>query len=119
MFDVGTPEVTRFASSSEVSIINPARSWNRVVEEIASCEFVISSSLHGLVVADAYGIPSIYVRVGEREGLLKYEDYYAGTGRSLHFANSIDEALSQGPCAPARFDPKPLIDAFPYDIWRT
>jgi pyruvyltransferase len=119
MFDVGTPEVTRFASSSEISIIDPCRSWNRVVDEIASCEFIISSSLHGLVVADAYGIQYIYVRLGENEGLLKYEDYYAGTGRSLRFATSIEEALSQGPCAPARFDPKPLIEAFPYDIWTT
>lgn len=117
MFDIGRPDVARFASSSEISIIDPFRSWNRVVDEIASCEFIVSSSLHGLVVADAYGIPSIYVRLGESEGLLKYEDYYAGTGRSLHFATSIEEALSQGPCAPAQFDPKPLMEAFPYDIW--
>lgn len=117
MSDLESKDVKRYSESSEVSLINPYRSWNKVTEEIAACEFVISSSLHGLVVADAYNIPSIYVRLGQREGLLKYEDYYAGSGRSLAFATSISEAMSKGPCAVCDFDAQPLLNAFPYDLW--
>lgn len=118
MSDLHKPEVQRLGQSSEVTVIDPHQSWNKVIQAIAQSEVVISSSLHGLIVADAFGIPSTYVRLGEREGLLKYEDYYAGTGRSLHFVTSLDEALKQQPRPVAEFDPQPLIDAFPYDIWQ-
>lgn len=117
MSDLHRPEVTRLHNASGEFIIDPYRSWNVVVDEIASCDFIISSSLHGLVVADAFGIPAIYVRLGDREGLLKYEDYYAGTGRSLRFVTSMDDALADKGCEALNYDPSPLLDAFPYDIW--
>lgn len=117
MSEFGREDVTKLIAAGDVSVIDPRGSWNKVVAEIARCEFVISSSLHGLVVADAFDIPSIYVRLSDHEGLLKYEDYYAGTGRDLQFATSIQEAFARGPCAKARYDQKALLDAFPYDIW--
>jgi hypothetical protein len=53
-----------------------------VVGAIAGCDFVLSSSLHGLVVADSFGIPNAWLRVSDRqrgEGF-KYRDYYAAFG---------------------------------------
>ena len=56
-----------------------------VVREIASCSHVISQSLHGLVTADAYGIPNTWLdpRGLPGAGMLKFHDYAAGVGRAL------------------------------------
>lgn len=99
-------------------VVSPLLGWNRVVTAIASARLVLSSSLHGLVIADALGIPSRYVRLSETEDLFKYRDYALGAGRvSIEHARSIDEALEMGGTAAVTYDPKPLIDAFPWDLW--
>lgn len=102
----------------EVRLINPLRAWNTVVEEITRLEFVVASSLHGLIIAEAYGIPACYVRLSEHEGKFKYEDYYEGTGRRLEYVTSVGEALAKGGAAPINFDYAALERAFPYDIWQ-
>jgi hypothetical protein len=40
--------------------IDVRRSPGRVVREVSSCGVIVTSSLHGLVVADAYGIPALW-----------------------------------------------------------
>lgn len=53
-----------------------------VVETIGSCEYILSSSLHGLIVADSFHIPNMHILfypMGERilgDGY-KYADYYS------------------------------------------
>lgn len=58
---------------------------HKVVRDIASCAHVISQSLHGLVTADAYGIPNTWLDpLGIHGGaMLKFHDYAAGIGRAL------------------------------------
>ncbi|WP_189690564.1 polysaccharide pyruvyl transferase family protein [Pseudorhodoferax aquiterrae] len=100
-------------------LVSPLDSWNNCVKQILQAELVISSSLHGIVIAEAYGIPARYVRYTETEKPFKYNDYMMGTGRAeMEAAKSIEEALEMGGMAGPRFDPKPLLDAFPIDIWR-
>lgn len=101
----------------DVTIIDPRRAWNTVIQEILDFRFIIASSLHGLVIADAYGIPNRYVRLTEKENILKYHDYYLGTGRMLHPAKSLEEAIETEPATALAYDPAPLMAAFPYDIW--
>jgi pyruvyltransferase len=101
----------------DLRIVDPRRAWNVVVRDILDHEFILASSLHGLVIADAYGIPCRYVRLTEKENILKYNDYYLGTGRMLEYASSIEQALDLGGAAALAYDPAPLISAFPYDIW--
>ena len=49
------------------------------IKEIQKCEYVISSSLHGLVTADAYHIPNLHIQLSD--GVFgknyKYKDYYS------------------------------------------
>lgn len=46
------------------------------IDAIASCRNIISSSLHGLILADAYGIPNMWLDSGTPLGLeFKYWDY--------------------------------------------
>ena len=97
--------------------------WQKIVDCIASAQYVISSSLHGIIVAESYGIPAILLRPQTESNLFKYYDYYYGTRRTkIPSVGSIDEGLS--------FDisdvesipdlssiQKGLIQSFPYDIW--
>ena len=83
------------------------------------CAHVVSASLHGLVIADAFGIPCTYLRLSEEEKLFKYEDYVLGVGRQeLAVTHSREEAVRRAPMDP----PKPALTAlkaaFPYDLWQ-
>ena len=78
---------------------------------------MLSSSLHGLVVADAFGIPARYVRLCDYEPLFKYRDHYAGTGRALEFATSLPAGLEMGGAPPPVVDKAALLAAFPFDLW--
>ena len=53
-----------------------------VFEQIASCENVVSSSLHGLIIADSFRIPNLHIKVTNNmlgDGY-KYADYYSCYG---------------------------------------
>jgi hypothetical protein len=60
--------------------IDPQQSPLRVLAEISACHRIVTSSLHGMIVADAYGIPRRFEPAGVtslRAGLFKYNDYSA------------------------------------------
>lgn len=58
------------------------------VREIASCETVLTTSLHGLITADAYGIPAVWTTLEPAltGGTFKFHDYEAAVtpGRSRY-----------------------------------
>jgi len=87
---------------------------------LLGAELVVSSSLHGLILAEAYGIPSVYLDWGNGEDRFKYDDYYAGTGRTQwHSGNTVAECVALGGNGP--FDlaalQEGLLAAFPYELW--
>lgn len=53
--------------------------WHDIIDEICCCKFIISSSLHGLIVSDAYNIPNVWVKFSSKiwGNDFKYHDYYA------------------------------------------
>lgn len=91
------------------------------VEEILASEKVISSSLHGIILAESYGVPAVFLNKGVDGELIKYYDWYYSTNRkSVMVANSIEEAISMQPMSlPENIEEmqKNLMDAFPYDLW--
>ena len=98
--------------------IDPRADVVACVRAIASANLVVSSSLHGVVVAEAYGVPAVLV-ASSTEPALKYEDYYRGTGRSLPAtAATWRDGLATTPAPPiASWSPEPLLAAFPADLW--
>lgn len=118
LHDMSHLEEMRFAARfPQIRLINPLRPWNTVTGDIVRHRLILASSLHGLIIAEAYGIPACYVRLTENERVLKYEDYFEGTGRPLSYASSIEQALDKGGAMLGAYDPKPLMQAFPYDLW--
>lgn len=62
----------------------------KVAEEITSCEKIISSSLHGIICAHAYGIPAAHVSFSKLHGDgSKFKDYYASVD-TPHDISTID-----------------------------
>ncbi|MEO1776562.1 MAG: polysaccharide pyruvyl transferase family protein [Pseudomonadota bacterium] len=111
----------------------PAAIRDRVAE-IAQCRAILSTSLHGLVIADAYGVPSawfgLYGRGPKVVDVLdptavidhRMRDLYAGLGlaevpvyatpRHEHTDWAEAIAFATG-LAASGFDPAPLLEAFP------
>jgi len=56
----------------------------KFIDEMNSCDLIVTSSLHSCIVAEAYGIPVVWIlgQKDESEGFrLKFNDYFSGTGR--------------------------------------
>lgn len=68
----------------DVQIIEMDQSVEKVCDEIANCEYTISSSLHGIIVSHAYGIKSAWMTTKNKlwGDNIKYDDYYASIGVS-------------------------------------
>lgn len=62
---------------SRVRRLNVAWTPEEMVHEIAACDVLLSSSLHGLIVADSLGVPNIHLKFGNRlmGGEYKFRDY--------------------------------------------
>jgi pyruvyltransferase len=80
---IDNPAVASASLPAGAVIIDVQEPWRRVVDAIRHCRAVVSSSLHGIVVAEAFHIPAVWVSLGDKilGGNFKFNDYYLGTGR--------------------------------------
>jgi pyruvyltransferase len=64
-------------------LIDIEADWKTVIDNILSCKKIIASSLHGIITAEAYGIPAEWAVYSDQVigGEMKYQDYFLGTGR--------------------------------------
>lgn len=71
--------------------------WKAFIDRICTSDLVISASLHGIIIAETYGVPAVFLNDAESEDLFKYEDYYASTGRwHIPMVNTVEEAVIVG-----------------------
>lgn len=99
------------------------------VDEVYACERIFSTSLHGVIVAQAYGIPAQWIRINNKpihdDEDMKFKDYFLGAcqenQKPLVFSEldsvAIAKMAAYQPCDVKEFTgKKPLLDAFPWDI---
>ncbi len=94
--------------------------YETFIDTLCSCEKVISASLHGIILAEAYGIPTVFLGEERNSEILKYYDWYFSTGRkNVRFATSLQEALEMTPMELPNISKmqEHILKAFPYDLW--
>lgn len=76
-------------------LIDIQADWKTVIEEVLSCEKIVASSLHGIIVAEAYGIPAVWEQYSEKivGGDYKFQDYFLGTGRAEQKKGEVIPAI--------------------------
>lgn len=77
-----------------IKIISPIDSMDNIIRKIKSSKYIISSSLHGLIMADAYNIPNYWLcdKILS-EGTIKFEDYFLSQNRQIRMHNNISAIL--------------------------
>jgi hypothetical protein len=72
-----------YENGNKLLVINLLDGIEGIIEQINSCEYIISSSLHGLIVAHAYGIPALwycYPHIEWQGDDIKFLDYLSSVG---------------------------------------
>jgi pyruvyltransferase len=98
-----------FGHARGIFTINASWPWERIVAEIVASAHVVSSSLHGLIVAEAYGVPATWARFVTRGG--KFEDYFQGVGRTAPDPLPWAQAIERQPPAIQQAPPRELLPA--------
>jgi len=57
--------------------------WLGFVDKLLSCNVILSSSLHGLIMAESYGIPNVWVKLSDNVmgGEFKFHDFFLSINR--------------------------------------
>ena len=97
-------------------LVTPLNQWPVVLDQLCACRAVVSSSLHGLVCADAYGRPNVWLNEHPLpEGELKFHDYFESQGRTPTQLRSLAEYDPERIYAEGnRVDLDALVAAFPF-----
>lgn len=117
--------IEKLKDNSDVLIIDidTGRDWKHFINEIHKCDSIISSSLHGVIVADAYNVPNLWVEFSRNVygNGFKFLDYYASVKRNVTKPLNLIEGFELEliyqlilTWKPIEFDHLKLIKAFPY-----
>ncbi len=79
--DQTDPRVEQILAMEHTKFIDVFAPVDNVVNQILQCEFILSSSMHGLIIADSFGIPNRRMQLSSGKiSDLKFDDYYSAFG---------------------------------------
>lgn len=89
-----------------IKIINVTAGIYEFINQLKECELIISSSLHGLIAADAYGIPNYRVKISKlvHGGDFKYLDHYASVKRVHHEPLQLTDITTKSEIEQLKFE---------------
>jgi pyruvyltransferase len=120
--DQNSPLLDKFRDQSSILIIDILSGVKKVVNDICSCERIASSSLHGVIAADSYGIPAIWIEFSNKvkgDGF-KFYDYFEAVGREneapfiINQDTTIKEIIGQYKDYKVKLDINKFIDSCPF-----
>ena len=124
--DVQNPFFNKNKNNTEIHIINVRNynHWLDFIDDINQCEGIISSSLHGLIVSEAYGVPNVWVKFKKKnnDDEIKFHDFFLSIGRDREgFVLDEDTSISDimtvlGSYEKGVIDLNPLIRACPFQL---
>jgi len=83
--DQGHVLLHKFRNRKDILFINARWNVEKIIRAITHCERIASSCLHGIIVADAYNIPSIWIKLSDKvhgKGF-KFRDYFSSVNRKI------------------------------------
>jgi pyruvyltransferase len=120
--DKGHPWLETFHNDPQVLVLDIESDIGEFVRAVKSCEVILSSSLHGLICADAYGVPNHWVCFSDEVigGDFKFRDYrhYNGDGdpacSTITAETKLSEVAESAEPHELRVDLKKLMLACPF-----
>jgi pyruvyltransferase len=114
----------RTARDANALIVDVFSGVQEFVDQLCRCRFIASSSLHGLIAADAYGIPFTWISLSKRVlgSGFKFRDYFLSTGREnvkcleISHDTSVSKIYDFGVDADSQIDLDLLLGACPFRI---
>ncbi|MCI1748718.1 MAG: polysaccharide pyruvyl transferase family protein [Acidipropionibacterium sp.] len=90
--DIEHPRIIDLRKNESLHMINVLDPVEEVIRQICQSRLIISSSLHGLIVADAFRIPNYRMRMVDNRwgGDYKFEDYCSAFGQSTAVTSPED-----------------------------
>lgn len=120
------PLLNVFKDMENVTVINlhSYDKWTDIIDKMCECEYITSESLHGLIVAEAYNIPNLWIKIKLNNQDVKFHDFFKSIKKDRKKAYDITEDTTiedletelQKYKKPAGLDLQPLIDACPFKL---
>lgn len=113
---------TWYKNNKHVTVINLLNAdVEKVIDEILQCENIISSSLHGIITAHAYGLNAAWVKFSDKlmgDGM-KFHDHYASVGLkgecvTVNKRLCLEDMMALPYTKIENYNVEALLNAFPY-----
>ena len=122
---------TELSKRHEILVIDMSEyvNWTDIIDSICSCKYVFSESLHGLIIAEAYSVPSIWVEIQKHDMPwqwdFKFNDFYASINKpytgslKLYEADNVESMMNMvKDWKPGSIDYDAIIKAIPFELKR-